>query len=56
MWEPLSIYLLFQNDVLKSSESLDISSEAKDDVVVTLNHGYFNKKVKVSSFSLILVV
>ncbi|RCN51234.1 cullin family protein [Ancylostoma caninum] len=45
---------LVKNDVLKSSEGLDISSEAKDDVVLTLNHGYFNKKVKVDLSKMVL--
>ncbi|EPB80358.1 cullin family protein [Ancylostoma ceylanicum] len=45
---------LVKNDVLKSSEGLDISSEAKDDVVLTLNHGYFNKKVKVDLSKMVM--
>ncbi|KHJ83891.1 hypothetical protein OESDEN_16402 [Oesophagostomum dentatum] len=44
---PQILASLVKNDVLKSSQPLDGSSEIKDDVVLTLNQTYFNKKVKV---------
>ncbi|VDO81725.1 unnamed protein product [Heligmosomoides polygyrus] len=45
---------LVKNDVLKSSENLDVAAEARDDVVVSLNNSYFNKKVKVDLSKMVM--
>ncbi|KAK6057059.1 cullin family protein, partial [Cooperia oncophora] len=45
---------LVKNDVLKSSESLDVSSEAKDTVVISLNQNYSNKKIKVDLSKMVM--
>ncbi|CAJ0597989.1 unnamed protein product [Cylicocyclus nassatus] len=45
---------LVKNDVLKSSEPLDISSEAKDEICLSLNQTYFNKKVKVDLSKMVM--
>ncbi|VDO36452.1 unnamed protein product, partial [Haemonchus placei] len=45
---------LVKNDVLKSSEGLDASSEAKDNVVISLNQSYSNKKIKVDLSKMVM--
>ncbi|PIO67217.1 hypothetical protein TELCIR_11039 [Teladorsagia circumcincta] len=45
---------LVKNDVLKSSESLDVSTEAKDNVIISLNQTYSNKKIKVDLSKMVM--
>ncbi|VDL69346.1 unnamed protein product [Nippostrongylus brasiliensis] len=45
---------LVKNDVLKSSENLDASADVKDDVTISLNKSYSNKKVKVDLSKMVM--
>ncbi|KAE9415044.1 hypothetical protein Angca_008267 [Angiostrongylus cantonensis] len=45
---------LIKNDVLKSSENLETSSEPSDEIVISLNLKYSNKKVKVDLSKMVM--